>query len=264
MTPKPFAPRTLTPIHAAGDRICHDAQCELTKYASNAMSRRRYRHERDRALCEKIGAKRKQCATRRRFEIRQPRLFPARLWGSVSPRSPRGFTWAKAAASTSARFEHPEVIACERILSGRAQSEFGEFLDGKAFAVWGLASSPARRHARARAIDIVEGLSRRGAGTATTRSARARRRIRRSRRARPGFYRILEGADGVFLGPSGTVRSRISSDLASRGTILSMPNMETSLVRRWVHVHGIGVYRTASMPHIVERCRSRAMYDNVS
>jgi UDPglucose 6-dehydrogenase len=91
----------------------------------------------------------------------------------------------------------------KRILLHKASREFGEYLDGRIFAVWGLAFKPGTDDLReAPALEIIEGLLARGAvvrATDPVALGRARElfgnRIVLDRDA----YGILEGADGLLL-----------------------------------------------------------------
>src|SRR4030095_5272692 len=85
----------------------------------------------------------------------------------------------------------------------RVLSEFGEYLDGKIFAVWGLSFKPGTDDMReSPALDVIEGLLARGAEVrATDPVALERGRALFGDRVilDQDSYRILEGADGLLL-----------------------------------------------------------------
>jgi len=205
--------RTLyAPFMRREDRILvmDAASAELTKYASNAMLAARVSFMNEiAALCEKIGANAEQVrhGVGADSRIGSSFLFPGTGFG--------GSCFAKDLAALlhlgeSCGIDLRTIRATlevnsmqKRILVRRAQSEFGEFLDGKAFAVWGLAFKPGTDDMReSPAIDIVEGLLARGAEVRATDPVALERgralfgdRVVLDRDS----YRILEGADGVFL-----------------------------------------------------------------
>src|SRR5262249_41104149 len=91
----------------------------------------------------------------------------------------------------------------KRALLSRAVRHFGENLEGKSFAVWGLSFKPGTDDMReAPSIDLVEGLLSRGARVQVHDpvSARSARRHFGGRVAyAPSCYAAVEGSDGLFV-----------------------------------------------------------------
>lgn len=81
--------------------------------------------------------------------------------------------------------------------------EFGEYLDGRVFAVWGLAFKPGTDDMReAPALDLIEGLLARGAAVRAADPValgRAREIFGDQIVLDADSYRILEEADGLLL-----------------------------------------------------------------
>jgi UDPglucose 6-dehydrogenase len=143
---------------------------ELTKYAANAMLATRISFMNDMALlCEKVGADvdwvRKGMGADRR--IGYPFLFPGVGYGgSCFPKDVK-------ALITTARehgIEFDVLRSVERtnerqkkLLLAKAMRHFGS-IDGKTFAVWGLAFKPKTDDMReAPSIELIEGLAGKGA-----------------------------------------------------------------------------------------------------
>lgn len=182
---------------------------ELTKYASNAMLATRISFMNDVAsLCDKVGADvdmvRKGMGADKR--IGYPFLFPGVGYGgSCFPKDVK-------AIITTARengLEFELLRAVERtnekqkkILVGKALKHFGN-LDGKTFAVWGLAFKPKTDDMReAPSIEVIEGLTGKGAKVkafdpVATETAKRALRDRCQYMERP--YDALEGADALFV-----------------------------------------------------------------
>ncbi len=182
---------------------------ELVKYASNAMLATRISFMNDMALlCEKVGADAEQVrkgmgADRR---IGYPFLFPGIGYGgSCFPKD------VKALIATARRFgvDLDLLRAVEdtnrrqkRQLVEKALRHF-EAMEGRAFAVWGLAFKPRTDDMReAPALDVIEGLLAKGARVQVfdpVAMARARRHLGDRVVYAPGPYEALEGADGLFV-----------------------------------------------------------------
>ena len=93
----------------------------------------------------------------------------------------------------------------KRILLRRAQSEFGEYLDGKIFALWGLAFKPGTDDMReAPSIEVIKGLSERGASIVAydpVAMAEARRHLSdvKGFSCAPSSAATLAGADALIV-----------------------------------------------------------------
>ncbi len=182
---------------------------ELTKYAANAMLAVRISFMNEiAALCEKVGANvdlvRKGVGSDKRIGF--PFLFPGVGYGgSCFPKDVK-------ALITTARdngLEYEMLRAVERVndrqkklLVQKAVRHYGT-LEGKRFAVWGLAFKPKTDDMReAPSIEVIEGLIGKGA------SVKACDPVARDVAARlfgsrvtlcSDPYEALEGADGLFL-----------------------------------------------------------------
>jgi UDPglucose 6-dehydrogenase len=182
---------------------------ELTKYAANAMLATRISFMNDLALlCEKVGADvdsvRKGMGSDRR--IGYPFLFPGVGYGgSCFPKD------VKALVATARDFgiEFDLLRAVERtndhqkrLMLHRAVKHFGE-LNGKHFAVWGLAFKPRTDDMReAPSLVMLEGLLGKGATLAAhdpVATEVARRHFGDRVRYCDTPYEALEGADGLFV-----------------------------------------------------------------
>jgi UDPglucose 6-dehydrogenase len=182
---------------------------ELTKYAANAMLAVRISFMNDiAALCEKVGADvdlvRKGLGSDKR--IGYPFLFPGVGYGgSCFPKDVK-------ALITTARdngLEYEMLRAVERVnerqkklLVHKAVKHYGT-LEGKKFAVWGLAFKPKTDDMReAPSIEVIEGLTGKGAQvTATDPVARevAGRLFGSRVKLVNDPYEALDGADGLFV-----------------------------------------------------------------
>ena len=89
------------------------------------------------------------------------------------------------------------------MLVHKVRREFGDYLDGTIFAIWGLAFKPGTDDLReAPSIEIIDGLLARGAGVRASDPValgRARELFGDRVLLEPDPYRILEGADGLLL-----------------------------------------------------------------
>jgi UDPglucose 6-dehydrogenase len=183
---------------------------ELTKYAANAMLAMRISFMNEiAALCAKIGANahdvRRGVGADSR--IGTAFLFPGTgFGGSCFPKDLTALLHLGERCGVDLRTIQAtlEVNRIQkRILLHRAQREFGEYLDGRVFAVWGLAFKPGTDDVReAPATDLIEGLLARGAQVrATDPVALERGRELFGERVvlDQDSYKILEGADGLFL-----------------------------------------------------------------
>ena len=182
---------------------------ELTKYAANAMLATRISFMNDVALlCEKVGADvdfvRKGMGADSR--IGYPFLFPgAGYGGSCFPKD------VKALVATAREFgiELDLLRAVERTnerqkrsLVAKAVKHFGD-LDGRSFAVWGLAFKPKTDDMReAPSVEIIEGLLGKGATVLChdpVAEKVARRHFGNRIRYTANPYDSLDGVDALFL-----------------------------------------------------------------
>ncbi len=182
---------------------------ELTKYAANAMLAVRISFMNDIAsLCEKVGADvdlvRKGVGSDKRIGF--PFLFPGVGYGgSCFPKDVK-------ALITTARdhgLEYEMLRAVERVnerqkklLVNKAVKHYGT-LEGKRFAVWGLAFKPKTDDMReAPSIEVIEGLTGKGAQvTATDPVSReiAEKIFGNRVKLVSDPYEALDGADGLFV-----------------------------------------------------------------
>ncbi|WP_434386955.1 UDP-glucose dehydrogenase family protein [Melittangium boletus] len=182
---------------------------ELTKYAANAMLATRISFMNDMAvLCEKVGADvdfvRKGMGADKR--IGYPFLFPGVGYGgSCFPKDVK----ALVAKGRELGLELDLLRAVERtnerqkrLLVNKALKHFGS-LDGRTFAVWGLAFKPKTDDMReAPSIEVIEGLLAKGAKVAAHDpvAERTARRVFGDRIRYTSLpYEALEGADGLFV-----------------------------------------------------------------
>lgn len=182
---------------------------ELTKYASNAMLAVRISFMNEIAqLCERVGADvdlvRKGMGADKR--IGYPFLFPGVGYGgSCFPKDVK----ALIASAQQNGLEYELLRSVERVnarqkkvLVEKAVKHFGD-LNGKLFAVWGLAFKPKTDDMReAPAIEIIEGLIGKGARVQVTDpvAAEVARKLLGDRVVFcPGPYEAIEGADAVCL-----------------------------------------------------------------
>ena len=182
---------------------------ELTKYAANAMLATRISFMNDMAvLCEKVGADvdfvRKGMGADKR--IGYPFLFPGVGYGgSCFPKDVK----ALVAKGRELGLELDLLRAVERtnerqkkLLVQKAQKHFGS-LEGRNFAVWGLAFKPKTDDMReAPSIEVIEGLLAKGAKVAAHDpvAERTARRVFGDRiRYTQLPYEALEGVDALFV-----------------------------------------------------------------
>ena len=186
------------------------SSAELTKYASNAMLAARISFMNEiAALCEKIGANAEHVrhGVGADSRIGTSFLFPGTgFGGSCFPKDLAALLHLGERCGVDLRTIRATLEVNQtqkRILVRRVQSEFGEYLDGKIFAIWGLAFKPGTDDMReSPAIDIVEGLLARGAEVrATDPVALDRGRDLFGKRVTLDHdaYRILEGAHALLL-----------------------------------------------------------------
>jgi len=186
------------------------ASAELTKYAANAMLATRVSFMNEiAALCEIIGANAEHVrhGIGSDSRIGSSFLFPGTgFGGSCFPKDLAALLHLGERYGIDLRTIRAtlEVNRTQkRILLHRVQREFGEYLDGKIFALWGLAFKPGTDDMReAPALEIIDGLLARGAEVRATDPVALERgrelfghRIVLDRDS----YRILEGADGLLL-----------------------------------------------------------------
>jgi UDPglucose 6-dehydrogenase len=190
--------------------IMDAASAELTKYASNAMLATRISFMNEiAALCEKIGANAEHVrhGVGADSRIGSSFLFPGTGFGGPCfPKDLAALLHLGERCGVDLRTMRATLEVNQtqkRILVRRVQSEFGEYLDGKIFAVWGLSFKPGTDDMReSPALDVVEGLLARGAEVrATDPVALERGRELFGDRVilDQDSYRILEGADGLLL-----------------------------------------------------------------
>jgi UDPglucose 6-dehydrogenase len=182
---------------------------ELTKYAANAMLATRISFMNDiAALCEKVGADvdfvRKGMGADKR--IGYPFLFPGVGYGgSCFPKDVK----ALVAKGREQGLELDLLRAVERtnerqkkVLVQKALKHFGS-LEGRTFAVWGLAFKPKTDDMReAPSVEVIEGLLAKGARVAAHDpvAERTARRVFGERiRYTDVPYEALEGADALFV-----------------------------------------------------------------
>ncbi len=147
------------------------ASAEITKYAANAMLATRISFMNTIArLCEAVGAD----VTEVRNGIgTDERIGPSFLFagigygGSCFPKDVKALIHTlQAAGVDAALLEGVEEVNAgqKQLLVDRVVEHFGEDLSGRTFAVWGLSFKPETDDMReAPSLDVVEGLTRRGA-----------------------------------------------------------------------------------------------------
>ncbi|QRK12723.1 UDP-glucose/GDP-mannose dehydrogenase family protein [Archangium violaceum] len=182
---------------------------ELTKYAANAMLATRISFMNDiAALCEKVGADvdfvRKGMGADKR--IGYPFLFPGVGYGgSCFPKDVK----ALVAKGREQGLELDLLRAVERtnerqkkLLVQKALKHFGS-LEGRSFAVWGLAFKPKTDDMReAPSVEVIEGLLAKGAKVSAhdpVAEHTARRVLGDRIRYTNVPYEALEGADALFV-----------------------------------------------------------------
>jgi len=186
---------------------CHSA--ELTKYAANAMLATRISFMNDLAfLCEKVGADvnsvRKGMGADKR--IGYSFLFPGIGYGgSCFPKDVKALVATARDHGIELDLLRSVVRTNERqkrLLLQKAVKHYGD-LDGKVFAVWGLAFKPRTDDMReAPSIELIEGLLGKGAKVQCHDpvATRVARRLFGNRVLyAPTRYDAVEGTDGLFL-----------------------------------------------------------------
>jgi UDPglucose 6-dehydrogenase len=183
---------------------------ELTKYAANSMLAMRISFMNEIAtLCERIGANVENVRHGLGSDSRigSSFLFPGTgFGGSCFPKDLAALLHLGESLDLDLRTVRATLDVNrmqKRVLVHKVRREFGEFLDGKTLAIWGLAFKPGTDDMReAPAVEIIEGLLARGAVVRATDPAALERargtfgdRVVLDRDA----YRILEGADGLLL-----------------------------------------------------------------
>ncbi len=186
------------------------ASAELTKYAANAMLALRISFMNEMALlCEAVGANVEHLRHGLGSDSRIGRsfLFPgAGFGGSCFPKDLAALLHVGENHGLDLRTVRAaqEVNRTQkRVLVHKARRALGDYLDGKVFAVWGLAFKPGTDDMReAPALEVIEGLLARGATVRATDPA-ALERARAIFGGRiildPDPYHLLDGADGLVL-----------------------------------------------------------------
>lgn len=186
------------------------ASAELTKYAANAMLALRISFMNEMAaLCERIGANVEHVRHGLGADTRigNSFLFPGTgFGGSCFPKDLAALLHLGQGQGLDLRTVRATLEvnrAQKRILLQKVRREFGENLDGRVFAVWGLAFKPGTDDMReAPALDLIEGLLARGAAVRAADPValgRAREIFGDQIVLDADSYRILEGADGLLL-----------------------------------------------------------------
>ena len=186
------------------------ASAELTKYAANAMLAMRISFMNEIAgLCERLAANvehvRRGLGSDSR--IGSSFLFPGTgFGGSCFPKDLAALLHLGESCDLDLRTVRATLEvnrAQKRILLHKVRRKFGEYLDGRIFAMWGLAFKPGTDDMReAPAIDIIDGLLARGAEVRATDPVaveRARDLFGNRIILDQDSYRILEGADSLLL-----------------------------------------------------------------
>jgi UDPglucose 6-dehydrogenase len=186
------------------------ASAELTKYAANAMLAMRISFMNEIAgLCERVGADVEQV---RRGMGSDSRIGYSFLFagtgfgGSCFPKDSSALLHLGESHGLDLRTVRATLEvnrAQKRVLVHKIRREFGEYLDGRVFAVWGLAFKPGTDDIReAPSVEIIEALLARGAEVRATDPVALERagevfgdRVVLEREP----YGILDGADGLLL-----------------------------------------------------------------
>lgn len=200
------------PFMRRGDRVLvmDAASAELTKYAGNAMLATRISFMNEMAaLCERVGANVEQVRQGLGADSRigNAFLFPGTgFGGSCFPKDLAALLHLGEIHGLDLRTIRATLEvnrAQKRVLLHKVRREFGEYLDGRVFALWGLAFKPGTDDIReAPAIEIIEGLLARGAAVRATDPVacdRARERFGDRIVLDHDGYRILDGADALLV-----------------------------------------------------------------
>ena len=186
------------------------ASAELTKYAANAMLASRVSFMNEIAgLCERLGANVEHVRQGLGSDSRigSAFLFPGiGFGGSCFPKDLNALLHVGERCGVDLRIVRAALDVNrtqKRLLLHKIRADFGEYLDGRVFAIWGLAFKPGTDDIReAPAIELIDGLLDRGAEVrASDPAALERARLLYGSRitldADP--YRILAGADALIL-----------------------------------------------------------------
>ena len=186
------------------------ASAELTKYAANAMLATRVSFMNELAgLCERLGANIEHVRQGLGSDSRigNAFLFPGiGFGGSCFPKDLNALLQAGERCGVDLRIVRATLEvnrSQKRVLLHKIREDFGEYLDGRVFAIWGLAFKPGTDDVReAAAIDLIDGLLAAGAEVRASDPAALEQ-------VRPIYghrivldedpYRILEGADALIL-----------------------------------------------------------------
>jgi UDPglucose 6-dehydrogenase len=183
---------------------------ELTKYAANAMLATRISFMNEIAsLCERTGANVEHVRHGIGSDARigNSFLFPgAGFGGSCFPKDLAALLHLGESYELDLRMVRATLDVNrmqKRALLHKVRREFGDYLDGRTLAIWGLAFKPGTDDMReAPAVEIIDGLLARGAAVRATDPA-ALDHARTLFGERVVFdhdpYRILDGADGLLL-----------------------------------------------------------------
>jgi UDPglucose 6-dehydrogenase len=200
------------PFMRRADRVLvmDAASAELSKYAANAMlaSRISFMNEMA-ALCERLGANVEHVRQGLGSDSRigNAFLFPGiGFGGSCFPKDLNALLHVGESCGVDLRMVRAALDvnrSQKRLLLHKIRADFGEYLDGRVFALWGLAFKPGTDDVReAPAIDLIDGLLSRGAEVRATDPA-ALERVRTIYGERVTLdqdpYRILMGADALVL-----------------------------------------------------------------
>jgi UDPglucose 6-dehydrogenase len=186
------------------------ASAELTKYAANSMLAMRISFMNEIAgLCERVGADVEQV---RRGMGSDSRIGYSFLFagtgfgGSCFPKDISALLHLGESHGLDLRTVRATLEANraqKRVLVHKIRREFGEYLDGRVFAVWGLAFKPGTDDMRdAPSLEIIEALLARGAEVRATDPValdRAREVFGHRVVLEREPYGILDGADGLLL-----------------------------------------------------------------
>jgi UDPglucose 6-dehydrogenase len=183
---------------------------ELTKYAANAMLAMRISFMNEiAALCERVGAdvEHVRHGLGSDSRIGSSFLFPGTgFGGSCFPKDIAALLHLAESFGLDLRTVRATLDVNrmqKRVLVHKIRREFSEYLDGRVFAVWGLAFKPGTDDMReAPAVEIIEALLARGAEVRATDPVaieRARELFGTRVTLDRDSYRILDGADGLLL-----------------------------------------------------------------
>ena len=186
------------------------ASAELTKYAANAMLASRVSFMNEMAgLCERLGANIEHVRHGLGSDSRigNAFLFPGiGFGGSCFPKDLNALLHVGARFGVDLRMVRATLEvnrSQKRMLLHKIRADFGEYLDGRVFAIWGLAFKPGTDDVReAPALDLIDGLLGLGAEVRASDPAaleRARSIYAQRITLDENPYRILAGADALVL-----------------------------------------------------------------